>query len=139
MLSVRPREIIVRCVLSIVLVLGLNGNAVGESREQVQVRTISITPYGIHNDGQSSGIYYDLANTMAKESGYRVVNHVYPYIRIMHELKSGQADFTIMFKYKELDEHVIYVAPLPSLKNVVIGLKGTQIDSINDLKYKTLA
>ncbi len=139
MLFVRSRGFFVRCVLSLVLVLGLNGNAVCESREQVQVRTISITPYGIQSEGHSSGIYYDLANILAKESGYNAVNHIYPYVRIINELKSGQADFTIMFKYKELDEYVIYVAPLPPLKNVVIGLKGTQIDSVDDLKYKKLA
>lgn len=139
MLFDRSRKTIFQVAFSIALIPGLAGNANGNPPKEVQLRTISITPYGIHEQGHSSGIYYDLANTFAKESGYSAINHVYPYVRIIHELKSGQADLTIMFKYEELDEHVIYIAPLPSLKNVVIGLRGTKINAINDLKYKKLA
>jgi len=43
-----------------------------------------------------------------------------------------------MFKYKELSEDVIYIAPLPTLQNVVIGLSGTNINSIDGLKGKVL-
>lgn len=76
---------------------------------------------------------------LAEESGYLPHNEVYPYARIMLELKSGQTDMTIMFKYKELEQYVTYIAPLPSLKNVVIGLKGTNFTSLESLKGKKLA
>lgn len=46
---------------------------------------------------------------------------------------------TIMFKYKELEDHVIYVAPLTTLKTVVIGLKGATFDSVSSLKGRSLA
>ena len=105
----------------------------------IEIRTIGIPPYGIEDQHGQSGIYYDTANLLAKEAGYKVNNHIYPYARIINELKAGQTDMTIMFKYKELDGHVTYVAPLPVLKTVVIGRKNTTFDSIDSLKGKTLA
>jgi polar amino acid transport system substrate-binding protein len=104
----------------------------------IEIRTIAIAPYGFENSLEPSGIYLDLANQLSKESGFRAINLIYPYARIIKELKSGETDLTIMFKYKELSEDVIYIAPLPTLKNVVIGLAGTEINAIDDLKGKTL-
>ena len=107
--------------------------------QKIEIRTIGIPPYGIQNNTGSSGIYYDTANLLAKEAGYQVNNHIYPYARIINELKSGQTDMTIMFKYKELEAHVVYIAPLATLKTVVIGLKGTTFDSFDSLEGKTFA
>jgi polar amino acid transport system substrate-binding protein len=109
----------------------------------LQVRTIAVAPYGIENSKGNSGIYYELADALAKtlSSHDKVsINHqIYPYARIIHELKNGQTDLTIMFKYKELEDHVSYIAPLPTLKNVIIGLKGTHIKDLHELEGKTLA
>ncbi len=110
-----------------------------QENKTLQIRTISISPYGITSEGKFSGIYYDLANTLAREAGYNVSHAIYPYARIIHELKYGKTDLTIMFKYKELEDHVTYIAPLPSLKNVVIGLKESHFPSIQSLKYKKIA
>ncbi|QFU21657.1 transporter substrate-binding domain-containing protein [Shewanella eurypsychrophilus] len=113
----------------------------------IEIRTIEILPYGIKtkispsasSEYIPSGIYYDMANLLAEESGYLPHNEIYPYARIMLELKSGQTDMTIMYKYKELEDYVTYIAPLPSLKNVVIGLHGTSFSSFDNLKGKKLA
>lgn len=115
------------------------GLALGDESKTIEVRTIGIPPYGIISDTDSSGIYYDAANLLAKEAGYQVNNRIYPYARIVNELKTGQTDMTIMIKYRELHGHVIYIAPLPALKTVVVGLEGTRINSIEDLKGKRLA
>ncbi|EPJ43445.1 MAG: hypothetical protein OFPI_43050 [Osedax symbiont Rs2] len=110
-----------------------------EDETEIQVRTIAITPYGFNNNSAPAGIYYDLANLIVTEAGFNAYHLIYPYARINHELKTGQTDLTIMFKYQELADHVIYIAPLPTLKNVVIGLKGTSFKSISTLQGKTLA
>ncbi len=83
-----------------------------------------------------SGIYFDIANLIVREIGYEAEHHIYPYARIVHELKVGLTDLTIMYKYKELEEYVTYIAALPTLKNVVIGIKGTSFPSIASLKGK---
>jgi len=100
----------------------------------LQVRTIAISPYGIETQGQQSGIYYDLANLLLKKANIESQHYIYPYARIIHELKVGKTDLTIMFKYKELEPYVDYVYPLPTLKNIVIGRKGQDFTSIESLR-----
>ncbi|MEH6444550.1 MAG: transporter substrate-binding domain-containing protein [Oceanospirillaceae bacterium] len=110
-----------------------------EADNSIQIRTIAIAPYGIENASKPSGIYYDLANLLFKDLKLDLNHKIYPYARIINELKTGRTDLTIMFKYKELEDHVIYIAPLPALANVVIGLKGSSFKVISDLEGKSLA
>lgn len=113
-----------------------------ESKE-LQVRTISVSPFGIEGPDRGRGIYYELAEALTSKLHTQhemKVNHkIYPYARIIHELKNGQTDLTIMFKYQELEDFVTYIAPLPTLNNVVIGLNNTHFESIKALEGKTLA
>ncbi len=99
----------------------------------LQVRTIAISPYGIETQHQKSGIYYELANLLLKNVKLESEHHITPYARIIHELKIGKTDLTIMFKYKELAPFVEYIYPLPTLKNIVIGRKGQDFTSIESL------
>jgi len=105
----------------------------------LQVRTIAIAPYGVDEYGELSGIYYDLANSLLAKTGIESEHHIFPYGRIMHELKIGKTDLTIMFKYKELTDYVDYIYPLPTLKNVVIGRKGTDYHSVAQLEKLSIA
>ena len=115
-------------------------NAVNTQQlKSVNIATIGFPPYGIKNDSELSGIYFDVANWLMKDAGYASSNIITPYARIISGLISGQSDMTIMFKYSELESHVTYVAALPSLKIVVMGREGHQFDSIANLKGKRLA
>jgi len=122
--------------------LGVIATTLGQDSEQVsdviEFRTIAIAPYGI-NENTASGIYFDAANLIAKGAGYQLNNKIYPYARIIKELITGQTDVTIMFKYKELEGHVVYVEPFETLKIVVIGLKGVTFESVDNLKGRALA
>ena len=104
----------------------------------LQVRTIAISPYGIESQNQKSGIYYDLANLLLKNADLESEHYIYPYARIIHELKIGKTDLTIMFKYKELESFVEYIYPLPTLSNIVIGRNGQNFTSIESLHGITL-
>ncbi len=109
----------------------------------LQIRTIAVSPYGIESPAGGSGIYYDLANTLihhlSADTQFLLDHKIYPYVRIIHELKTGQTDLSIMFKYKELEDYVTYIHPLPTLTNIVIGLSGTEFKNIAELEGKTLA
>ncbi|TWX70746.1 transporter substrate-binding domain-containing protein [Colwellia demingiae] len=105
----------------------------------LQVRTIAIAPYGIDNSGELSGIYYELTHSLLIKSGLAAEHHIFPYGRIIHELKLGKTDITIMFKYKELANYVDYIYPLPALKNVVIGRRGHDYQSITQLEGLNIA
>lgn len=109
----------------------------------LQIRTIDVAPYGFESTDGYQGIYYELAHSLARKLinlDHIQINHqVYPYARIIHELKKGQTDLTIMFKYKELETYVTYLTALPSLENVVIGLEGREFKKISDLEGKKIA
>ena len=125
--------------LLFLFLLGISGSVRSLDPLKVEIRTIGFPPYGILKDGVASGIYYDLANRLATTAGFEVSNTITPYTRIRRGLKSGRADLAIMFKYPELNEYVVYIAPLPTLKTVVVGLKGSSLDSIQSLEDKRIA
>lgn len=121
------------------LALLISLNVLASDKPVLQVRTIEVLPYGVKSGEKQSGVYYELMNRLLADSGYEFDNRIYPYARIIHELKSGQADLTIMFRYEELVPYVEYIQPLPTLKNVVVGRRTTQISQLNDLHFKALA
>ncbi len=106
--------------------------------QEIHIRTIGFPPYGYHEGAVAKGIYYDAANLLAQKAGYTAINTVAPYSRIKAELIAGKADLTIMFKYDELADFVHYIAPMPSLKVVVIGLQGHDFPTLKSLKGKRL-
>ena len=82
--------------------------------------------------------YHDLTNKLLDRAKIEREHYIYPYARIIQELKTGETDLTIMFKYEELMPHVLFIAALSPLKNVVIGRKGTNFNSISSLHGKTI-
>ena len=129
-------------VTSLIFILLLCANHYSVSAQPaniLQVRTIAVSPYGIETNEKLSGIYYDLANRLLAKAGIESEHHIFPYGRIMHELKLGKTDLTIMFKYKELADYVDYIYPLPTLKNVVIGRKGANYHSVKQLEKLSIA
>jgi len=121
----------------LLVLLCINSLALASSHE-IEIRTIAISPYGIDKKGELSGVYYDISNLIFSEDSK--VNHfIYPYARINHELKTGHTDLTIMFKYKELEKYVTYIVALPPLRNVVVGIRGNNIQSIAQLEGKSVA
>lgn len=126
-------------VLIITLLLICHQQVAAHPSEGLQVRTIAIAPYGIDAKGELSGIYYDLVSNLLTKAGLESEHHIFPYGRIIHELKLGKTDLTIMFKYKELADYVDYIYPLPTLKNVVIGRKGSDYHSVQQLEKLNIA
>jgi polar amino acid transport system substrate-binding protein len=113
--------------------------SVAKEMKMLNVRTIAVSPYGIIEHEHYSGIYYDLSNMLFENANITFENIIFPYARVKHELMSGQADVTIMLKYQELEPYVDYIAPLPALRNVVIGKKSLSISSLDDLNGKVIA
>lgn len=105
----------------------------------INIGTIGFPPYGIDNQGELSGIYFDAANILVTDAGYTSNNKVSPYARLIKEIKYGKIDMTIMFRYPELEDYVDYVMPLPSLKTVVIGLQGSTFKDVESLTNKKIA
>jgi len=109
----------------------------GVETNTLDFRTIDVSPYGIRSDKQC-GVYFDLANKLIALGNIKASNVTTPYPRIIHELKTGQTDLSILFRYQELEGFVEFIAPLPPLEIVMMGLKGTTLKSLNDLENKRL-
>jgi len=129
--QIRMLILFIPCLMPITLL--------AQGARDINIATIGFPPYGIREQGVTSGIYYEAANMLVKEAGYTSINTITPYARIISDLKVGKSDMTIMFKYQELEKYVTYVAPLPSLKIVVVGLHFSVFSSIDKLKGVRLA
>ena len=104
----------------------------------IKISTVGFPPYGINEQGEFSGLYYDMANLITANAGYSSNNIVTPYARIVEGIKSGNIDLTIMFRYPALEEYVDYVAPFPSQQLVLLGLQGQYFKKISDLSGKKI-
>ena len=114
-------------------------NAVGNENSLLQVRTIAVAPYGMITGAKLGGIYFELTELLLTKNKIQNKHYIDPYARIMHELKIGKTDLTIMFKYPELAPFVTYISPLPALKNVIIARKEDPSPTIEGLHGKVIA
>ena len=112
----------------------------GSMAEELRIDTIQMPPLGfVTEDGQNTGLLYEISNRIAEETGLSYTNQIVPFARMIAELERGDADFSIFFRSAKNDQISIPVATLLSLKNIVIGLKGTQFDSLESLHGKLVA
>jgi hypothetical protein len=74
-------------LLAIILFLFCSAAIAAESKKLLQVRTIDISPYGIKSSKQLSGVYYEVSNLLLDRMGTSYKHDIYPYVRIIHELK----------------------------------------------------
>jgi len=118
-------------------VLSYMSNAQATESNVLNFRTIDVSPYGIRSD-KHCGVYFDLANKLTVLGGITATNVITPYPRIIHELKTGKSDLSILFRYQELEGFVEFIAPLPPLEIVLMGLKGATLNSLKDLENKRL-
>ena len=103
-----------KTILSLLpLLFSLMLPASNASQKSINIGTIGFPPYGIDEQGQLSGIYYDAANILVTEAGYIANNKVSPYARLIKEIKYGKIDMTIMFRYPELEDYVDYLCHYP--------------------------
>lgn len=105
----------------------------------VKICTLGFIPYGINDEGNLSGLYYDMANLIVTNAGYSSVNNVTPYARIAKRMTFGKTDLTIMFRNPALDDYVDYVAPLPVQEVIAIGLQGSSFNKVSDLSGKVIS
>jgi len=108
-------------------------------QDSIEVRTLGFPPYGINDQGQLSGIYYDLANLIVSNAGYTANNKIIPYARIVKSLKFGSADLTIMYRNPVLEGYVDYIGALPSKSTILIGLQSLPLKNMSDLSGKKIA
>jgi polar amino acid transport system substrate-binding protein len=128
-------------MIGCMLLISLFCNAdISASEQPIRIDTILLSPFGFLNeDGKRTGFFYDIGSQIAKEAGFSYENSIVPFARMVHNLKNGNSDFSIFLRSKENDKIAVPIAPVFSLTNIIVGLKGTKFDSLQSLYGKTVA
>ncbi len=108
--------------------------------EPLRIVTPDMPPFGfVTEDGQKTGMLYEIGNQIARDAGFSYENRIVPFARLIEDLTSGRADMGIFLHSRENEKAAVKVANVFTLKNIIIGLKGTAFKSLNDLHGKTVA
>ncbi len=126
------------CMMGVALLL-MPGTELSAA-ERLRIDTVQMAPFGFFSkDGKSRGFLYDVSNRIAEETGFSYENRIVPFARMLHELETGKADFSIFFRSQKNDQIIVPISPVFSLKNIVIGVKGANFDSLKSLHGKKVA
>ena len=113
--------------------------SIGAQAENIKIITIELAPAGYKDKGESKGMAYDIANEIAKRAGFNYSNKLKPFPRVVSELISHKADMSILLKNSSVANSVVLVTPVFDTNTIVIGQKGLDINSLDDLKGKKVA
>ena len=108
--------------------------------------TSNVKPWGFLNqDGVPVGLLVNLVHALedelinANDNRVTIDNHIRPYPRVIHEIKTGSIDFAVMFKSPEANKIGISVGKVADHKILIVGLAGTpKINNLNQLKDKPI-
>lgn len=126
-------------VSSILLLLTLFMCPVAMSKT-LNIVTIQLAPFGFFTaDKKPTGMMYEIGNLIAEEAGIAYKNKVLPYARTSNAVANGEADFVLRFTNEQLSQDAIQVVSVVAMRNIVVGLAGTEYRSLEDLHGKTVA
>ncbi len=125
-------------LLIVLLSLALPGS--GAFAKNLRIVTIESAPFGfVGDDGQSTGMMYEISNLIAQEAGFTYSNTIFPYARTAKEVSNGRADFVVRYGDPELTSNAVQVARVLSLPTIVVSKPSLELRTLKDLHGKTVA
>jgi ABC-type amino acid transport substrate-binding protein len=107
-----------------------------ENSNCLDLHVIANAPIGyINQHNIHQGVHWDYLLAIEKESNLCLNKTLLPYARIWQSIRVGKHDGGIIFKSNSRSNIVEYVAPIRSVKTVVVPLKGISIKSYADLRH----
>lgn len=100
--------------------------------------TLLAPMFGMQRDGRTDGIFVDVINALARESGIRISNTMVPKVRGQVMLDNGSADLMIGFDSAELLAHARHVALVASFDVGIVARAGVRLQSLDDLHGLTV-
>ncbi len=104
----------------------------------LRIATINLSPAGYKEDGLSKGLFYEIANAVAKEAGLSYKNTVKPYGRVLNDLKSGKTDMSMLGFNPILEGKASHTTPILELRFMLVSQKGLNIQTIEGFSGKTI-
>lgn len=109
------------------------------SSECLDMHVILNYPLGyLDSEGVPTGIHWDFLQAIEQRSGICFNKKLIPYPRIWKSMEYGEHDGGIVFRSKGRDAIVEYVAPVLTLRTIVVPRKGISIKHYQDLKEMTI-
>ncbi|MFW9997646.1 MAG: substrate-binding periplasmic protein [Candidatus Odinarchaeota archaeon] len=107
--------------------------------EPLRIATLLTAPVGfLTDDGQPTGLYYEIGNLIAETAGLDYTNEVVPFARVLAGLEDGDVDLGLVI-LRDQNPKLVPVHYIHDLKNVVFSRKGTRFESLADLHGKVVA
>lgn len=108
--------------------------------------TSNVEPWGWFNEEyEPKGLLVALNTALQKEMMHRshrilhFTNHIRPYPRVINDIKTGRADFAVLFNSRESDQFGESVGKVSDFKVLVTGLRDADsINSLQDLKGRPI-
>lgn len=92
-----------------------------------------LAPYAFEENGVPVGVVPDTYRELERLSGLKFAFSFVPTKRMVHLLKNGDVDMAIYFAAPELAPHVVRLKKISEIVNIVVGLKGVDLASKEDL------
>lgn len=125
-------------ILRIVIVVFLVPHQTHAARP-LRIATIQSPPLGyVSDNGESRGLYFEIASRIAETAGFSYTNRVLPFARAITSLEHGEADMSVFFR-REGNSRLVPLAAVYVLKIVAIGAQGTRFNTLVDLYGKNVA
>ena len=106
----------------------------------MNVAIFDIAPWGQQTgDALIVGVTVDMLDAVSAHTGIRFTYHLIPYQRMFMELASGKIDASIFFRSRKSEAIAQPIAFVHEEKNIVIGLKGSDFNSYDDLRKVPIA
>lgn len=110
-----------------------------ETETVLKIGTMDLVPYGWEGqDSQRRGIIYELNNEIGVRLGVPFTNNIYPFKRMLKLLKAGKLDIVSSQAHQEALNSGEKLAIQHNVDVIAATKKGSNIQSINDLKDKNL-
>lgn len=91
-------------------------------------------PFGYTDqNSQTVGTYWEYVRALDDRVSYQIDQQVVPKARVVEYLKRGWIDASILFKSKNLDPYVEYVAKVRDIPILLVTAKGIQVEKYEDL------
>lgn len=103
---------------------------------QEQKTTYTLTdwfPYGWEQDGEPRGFLVELALALDEGTGMDSAIALAPVSRVIHLMKSGQYDLSIIFRGDKLEDKVDHLLSFACIRTVVISLKNKPVRLLEDM------
>ncbi|MDQ7835680.1 MAG: transporter substrate-binding domain-containing protein [Humidesulfovibrio sp.] len=130
------------CVAALLLLTGCGRAEASEAKggaTPLKVGTFVLPPWGwVDQDGSPHGIIYELHQNIAERTGLPFTHGMYPFVRLSEMLRYGELDFISGQPHKSLLEAGEKLVLLHTINIIAVTKKGSGIQTLRDLKGKTV-